>query len=110
MKKIIALSLSIITIIICGWLILVNIDHLDIASNKTDWYAMDGKRKIDERTDIDFCEKQVLKSEIDCSRKNDRRESEIAFHAQSVAFIIIIVQLILLVFIAFMPQKLILDK
>ena len=38
MKKTIALSLSIITIIICGWMILKNIDHLDIASNKTDWY------------------------------------------------------------------------
>lgn len=106
MKKIIALSLSIITIIICGWFILKNIDHLDIASNKTDWYAMDSKRKIDERTDIDFCEKQILKDRIDQSRNNSRIQSNMAFETQVFAFIIIIIQLILLVFIFMMPSKL----
>lgn len=105
MKKIIALSLSIITIIICAWLIVKNLDNLDIASNKTDTWIIWEKQKIDERTDIDFCKKQVLKSELDCRRKNDRIESGIAFQAQSVAFIVIIVQLILLVFIAFIPKK-----
>ena len=40
MKKIIAVSLSIITIIICSWLIFKNIDHLDIASNKTETYII----------------------------------------------------------------------
>lgn len=105
MKKIIPLSLSIITIIICGWLILKNIDHLDIAYNKTDWYAMDSKRKIDERIDIDFCEKQILKDRIDQSRNNARIESNMAFETQVFAFIIIIIQLILLVFIFMIPNK-----
>jgi len=106
MKKVIALSLSIITIIICGWLILKNIDHLDIAYNKVDTYIMWEKQKIDKRTDIDFCEKQLLKNDLDCRRKNDRIESEIAFQAQAFAFIIIIIQLILLVFIFMMQSKL----
>lgn len=105
MKKIIALSLSIITIIFCGWLILKNIDRLDIAYNKTDWYAMDSKRKIDERIDIDFCEKQILKARIDQSRNNARIESNMAFETQVFAFIIIIIQLILLVFIFMIPNK-----
>lgn len=105
MKKIIALSLSIITIVICSWLILKNLDHLDIASNKTDTYIMWEKQKIDDRTDIDLCEKKVLKSELDCRRKNDQIESNIAFQAQVFAFIIIIVQLVLLVFIFIIPSK-----
>ena len=105
MKKIIALSLSIITIIICGWLILKNIDHLDIASNKTDWYAMDSKRKIDERIDIDFCEKQVAKAKIDQTRANDKIESNIAFQAQAFAFVIIIIQFVLIIFIIMIPRK-----
>lgn len=106
MKKIIALLLSIITIIICSWLILKNIDHLDIASNKTDWYTMDSKRKIDERIDIDFFEKQILKDRIYQSRNNSRIQSNMAFETQVFAFIIIIVQLVLLVFIIIMPSKL----
>ena len=110
MKKIIAILLSVITIIISGWLITQNLDHLDIPSNKNDTYATWEKQKIDKRTDIDFCEKQVLKSKVDQNRKNDRRESEIAIQAQSVAFIVIIVQLILLVFIAIMPIKISVDK
>lgn len=40
MKKIIALSLSIITIIISSWLIFKNTDYLDIASNKTETYII----------------------------------------------------------------------
>lgn len=79
---------------------------MDIASNKTDWYAMDSKRKIDERIDIDFCEKQILKDRIDQSRNNARIESNMAFETQVFAFIIIIVQLVLLVFIIMMPSKL----
>ncbi|KAA5535882.1 hypothetical protein [Paenimyroides baculatum] len=106
MKKIIALLLSIITIIICSWLILKNIDYLDIASNKTDWYTMDSKRKIDERIDIDFFEKQILKDRIYQSRNNSRIQSNMAFETQVFAFIIIIVQLVLLVFIIMMPSKL----
>ncbi|UUV20481.1 hypothetical protein [Paenimyroides aestuarii] len=106
MKKIIALSLSISTIIISGWLILKNIDHLDIASNKIDSYIIWEKKKIDERIDIDFCEKQLLKNNLDCRRKNDRIESEIAFQTQFFALIIIIIQLILLVFILMSPTKL----
>lgn len=110
MKKIIALSLCLITIIFCGWLIVRNLDHLDLASNKIETYNKWEKQKIDKRTDIDFCEKQVLKSELDCRRKNDRIESDIAFQAQSVAFVVIVVQLILLVFIFLMPRKPLLEK
>ncbi len=39
MKKTIAIYLSIITIIICGWFVINSIDLLDIASNKNDTYA-----------------------------------------------------------------------
>ncbi len=85
-------------------------EHLDIASNKSDTYAMWEKRKIDEKTDIDFCEKQLLKGKIDQSRENDRIESNIALQNQFAAIIVIIVQFILLVFIVFMQSKRTIDK
>lgn len=106
MKKIIGLSLSIMTIITCGWLIAENLGRLDIASNKADTWVMWEKQEVDERTDIDFCKKQVLKSELDCRRRNDRIKSDIALQTLHTAIFIIIIQLILLVFIALMPKKL----
>lgn len=63
------------------------------------------KQKIDKRTDIDFCEKQVLKAKIEQSRKNDIIESNIAFEAQSIAFTLIVIQLILLILIFLMPDR-----
>ncbi|MDY3352360.1 hypothetical protein PG357_10250 [Riemerella anatipestifer] len=105
MKKIIGLSLSIMTIITCGWLIAENLGRLDIASNKADTWVMWEKQEVDERTDIDFCKKQVLKSELDCRRRNDRIKSDIALQTLHTAIFIIIIQLILLVFIALMPKK-----
>ena len=105
MNKIIALALSLITILICGWLIIDNVKHLDIASNKTDWYAMDAKNKIHARTDIDNCEKNLLQNQIDQKRKNERHNSQIAFQTQLVAFVLIALQLILLVLILLIPNK-----
>lgn len=79
MKKNIALSLSFITIIICGWTIVNNLQFLDIPSNKNEWYAMDAKNKINKRSDIDECGKKILTMEIDAKRKSVRYASGIAF-------------------------------
>ncbi len=103
MKKIIAISLCIVTIVFCGWLILENIDNLDIPSNKNDQIAMWEKQRINKRTDIDLCEKQVLKKVIDLERKNKREQSNIAFQIQFVSFSVIVIQLILIVFIVRIP-------
>lgn len=105
MKKTVAISLCIITIIICGYLIVQKIDSLDIASNKTDWYVMDAIRKIEKRTDIDDCEKKVLKKEVQVKRQNEKDNSGIAFETQIFAFGIMLIQLILIFFIIMMPSK-----
>ncbi|RKE88299.1 hypothetical protein [Epilithonimonas arachidiradicis] len=105
MKKLIAVSLCIITMIICGFLIVKKLDSLDIASNKTDWYVMDSIRKIEERTDIDDCEKKILKKEIQTKRQNEKDKSGIAFETQIYAFGIIMIQIILLFFIIMMPSE-----
>ncbi|UIR56784.1 hypothetical protein LZQ00_02960 [Sphingobacterium sp. SRCM116780] len=99
MKKIIALSLSLITIVICGWLIIKQLHLLDIPPNKNDTYAMWEKQEIDARTDIDTCEKKVLKNQIDLKRKNERYISDIVFENQRITLAVVIIQLILLVFI-----------
>ena len=104
MKKAAAIILASITILICGWLIFSKIAALDIPTNKNDWYAMDRKRKVDERTDIDLCEKQILKTQIDSIRANERQIAETAFETQLFAFAIIIVQLMLIVIILLFPK------
>ncbi|AZI32028.1 hypothetical protein [Kaistella carnis] len=105
MKKKIAIALSLMTILICGWIIIDYVKYLDIASNKTDWYVMDAKHKISERTDINNYEKELLKNQIDQNRKNEKNISNIAFQTQIVAFVLIVIQLVLLVFIFLMPNK-----
>lgn len=105
MKKIIALVLSIITIIICGWLVIKRMELLDIPSNKNDENALYEKIKIDTRTDINECEKKILKNQIDFERKKERQISNIAFSTQFIALVIIVIQLILMVIILMMPKK-----
>jgi len=65
MKKKIAIALYLITILICGWIIINYVKYVDISSNKTDWYVMDAKHKVSERTDINNYEKELLKNQID---------------------------------------------
>ncbi len=105
MKKNIALSLSFITIIICGWIIVNGLQFLDIPSNKNEWYAKDAKNKINERSDIDECEKKILTNKIDQERTQKKYISEIAIQTQMISFVIIIIQLLLLLFIFLIPKK-----
>ncbi len=105
MKKKISILLAFISIFICGWSVIDNIKHLDIASNKTDWYVMDAKNKISERNDIDNCEKKLLQNQIDLNRKNEKNISNIAFQTQILAFALIVLQLILLFCIFLIPNE-----
>jgi hypothetical protein len=63
MKKKIAIVLYLITILICEWIIINYVKYLDTASNKTDWYVMDAKHKVSERTDINNYEKELLQNQ-----------------------------------------------
>ncbi|MDP9955412.1 uncharacterized protein YxeA [Epilithonimonas hungarica] len=105
MKKIIAISLSIITIIICCYLIVIKMSSLDIPVNKNEWYAMDAIHKIEDRADIDEYEKRVLKERVKQDRENAKRVSNDAFQIQVIAFGVIIIQIFLLIFIVLMPSK-----
>ncbi|MPS72357.1 MAG: hypothetical protein E2590_04315 [Chryseobacterium sp.] len=105
MKKIIAISLSAITIIVCCYLIVIKMGSLDIPVNKNEWYAMDAIHKIEDRTDIDECEKKVLKGKVKQDRENAKRVSNDAFQVQVIAFGVIIIQVFLLVLIILMPSK-----
>lgn len=104
MKKI-AIFLSVITIFICGWLIINRLNFLDIPSNKNDAYASFEKRKIDDRIDINECEKDILKNEIDFDRQKKRQISAIAYQTQIISFVIILIQIVLLILILRMPKK-----
>ncbi len=68
-KKYVALALSIIILVICGWLIAEQFQYLDIASNKTDLYVMQAKRNINNRTDLDDCEKQLQIIQLEHQRE-----------------------------------------
>lgn len=104
-EKTIAISLSIITIIICRGSITDTLKYLDIISNQTDWYVMDAKRKVNERIDIEDSKKKLLTSQIDLSRSNEKCSSNSAvsgigfcsFHDYSSNN--------LLIFIIMMPKK-----
>ncbi|SDG45993.1 hypothetical protein [Epilithonimonas hungarica] len=78
---------------------------LDIPVNKNEWYAMDAIHKIEDRTDIDECEKKVLKERVKQDRENAKRVSNDAFQIQVIAFGVIIIQIFLLVFIVLIPSK-----
>lgn len=110
MKKIIAIILSVITIVVCGWLIVDRLDYLDIPSNKNDQNAAFQKQMIINRSDIDECEKTKLCSNIDFRREKERALSSLAFTGMFIAFVIILIQLVLLVFIFMMPRKLSKDE
>lgn len=104
MKKTIALSLSILTIIISGWMIFDQIKMLDLIPNYTDTYASLDKQKIDERTDITEGEKKILRNQIDQDRANKTKVSGEAFGRQLTLSVIIIIQLILFFVILMMPK------
>jgi translation elongation factor EF-1beta len=78
---------------------------LNVPVNKNEWYAMDAIYKIEDRTDIDDCEKRVLKENVKQDRENDKRVSNNAFQIQIIAFGVIIIQIFLLVFIVLIPSK-----
>lgn len=105
MKKKVAIFLSIITIVICGWLIINRLNLLDIPSNKNDTYASFEKQKINNRTDINECEKDILKNAIDFERENKRQISVISYQTQITAFVIILIQIVLLIIILMIPKK-----
>ncbi|WP_291870614.1 hypothetical protein [Maribacter sp.] len=105
MKKTIAIILSILTIITCVWLILNRLDLLYIPANKIEHVASFEKQQINNRTDINACEKKILINQIDSDQKNNRRISNIAFKTQFTAFVIIVIQLVLVVVILMMPKK-----
>ena len=105
MKKKIAIFLSLLTITICGWIIVDRLQYLDIPQNKNEWYAMNEKSKINTRTDIDQCEKNLLTNKIDQQRAIKVYVSGIAFQTQVIAFSIILIQIVLLIFIMLMPRK-----
>ncbi len=105
MKKRVAISLSLITITICGWLIVDRLDLLDIPSNKNDTYSSFEKRKIDKRTDINQFEKVILKNKIDFEREKKQQISTIAYQTQIISFVIILIQIILLVIVIMMHKK-----
>ncbi|WP_139350999.1 hypothetical protein [Sphingobacterium sp. CZ-UAM] len=104
-KKSIVIVLAVMTIIICGWLILGLTSSLDIPSNKNDQFASEQKWQVDQRSDIDSCEKQLIKNQIDLKRVNERQISERAFQTQLFALLIIVFQLILIVLVVLICRK-----
>ncbi len=109
-KKYISLVLSIITIIICCWLIVDRLKFLDVPSNKNDTYAMWEKKEILERTDIDECEKKVLIERVEQQRERKRHYSAIAFQTQITLLVIGVIQLMQFILILSIPKKTIQSK
>lgn len=104
-KKSIVIVLAAVTILICGWLILGLMSSLDIPPNKNDQFASEQKWRVDQRSDIDSCEKQIIKNQIDLKRVNERQVSGRAFQTQILALLIIVLQLILIVFVVLIRRK-----
>jgi len=104
-KKSVVIVLAAMTILICGWLILGLMSSLDIPSNKNDQFASEQKWRVDQRSDIDSCKKQIIKNQIDLKRANERQISGRAFQTQILALLIIVVQLILIVFVILIRRK-----
>lgn len=104
-KKSIVIVLAVVTILTCGWLTLSLVDSLDIPSNKNDQFASEQKWQVDQRSDIDSCEKQMIKNQIDLKRVNERQISGMAFQIQLFALLIIVLQLILIVFVVLIYRK-----
>lgn len=104
-KKSIVIVLAVATILTCCWLILGLMSSLDIPSNKNDQFASEQKWEVDQRSDIDSCDKQIMKNQIDLKRADERQISERAFHTQILALLIIVLQLILIVFVVLIRWK-----
>lgn len=104
-KKSIVIVLAAMTILTCGWLIVSLMDSLDIPSNKNDQFASEQKWQVDQRGDIDSCEKQIIKNQIDLKRANERQNSGRAFQTQVLALFMIVLQLILIVFMVLIHRK-----
>ncbi len=105
MRKYIIILLSSATIVICGWLITNRVQFLDIPSNKNDFYAIVAKREIQNRTDIDECEKKIRIYKIEEERARKRYYSNTAFQTQTIAFAVILIQIILLTTLLLPPIK-----
>lgn len=106
MKKWIAIIFCLITIIISGWFVINQMGSLDIPSNKNDQYAAQQKWEINERTDIDKCEKKVLINQIDAGRALRREVAAQAFEKQVFAMFVIVMQIVILIVVSLMPRNL----
>lgn len=104
-KKSIVIVLAVATILTCCWLILGLMSSLDIPSNKNDQFASEQKWEVDQRSDIDSCDKQIMKNQIDLKRADERQISERAFQTQILALLITVLQLILIVFVVLIRWK-----
>jgi peptidoglycan hydrolase CwlO-like protein len=97
MKKTIVFILSISTIIISCWYFTKQLNYLDIVSTKNDQYSSFQKREIENRNDINDCQKEILKNQVDLKRTNKKEISKLAAETQFVLLTIIFIQLIILV-------------
>ena len=104
MKKIVII-LSVITIISSGYLIVNNLDLLDIPSNKNEQSASFKKQRINNRTDINKCEKEILKTKINLERKSKKKISNIILPIQFFLLVIILVHIVIIILVLMMPQK-----
>lgn len=105
MKKKIAILLSIITLIICGWVFISNMVHLDIPSNKNDQSAAFEKKRIALEIGLSDPEKEVLYAKIDSKREKEREVSNNAFKTQFTISVIFVIQLTLLIILFLIPVK-----
>lgn len=110
MKRYIAISLSLITILICSWQFINSMQFLDIPTNKNDSAANWEKQKITKDPTLTACEKTIRINQITIKRQNEKATSAIAFQTQFVVLLIVGIQFILLIFIFFMPKKPTLSK
>jgi len=98
MKKIVIL-LSVITIISSAYLIVNHLDLLDIPSTKNEQNASFQKQRINNRTDINNCEKEILKTKINLERKSNKKISNIIFPIQFFLLVIILIQIVIIVLV-----------
>ncbi|WP_300671203.1 hypothetical protein [Soonwooa sp.] len=105
MKKWIAIILCLVTIVVSAWFFINQMNSLDIPSNKNDQFAAQQKWEIQERKDIDNCEKEKLIAGIDAGRALDRKIAGHAFEKQVFAIFIIITQIIILIVVSLMPRN-----
>ncbi|WON94295.1 hypothetical protein ACLCDV_10015 [Sphingobacterium sp. Lzh-3] len=105
MIKKILISLTLITIIGCCWFFFTLFDAIDLAPTKNNHLASEEKWKIEQRADIDSCEKHLLKNQIDLRRGNAKRVSELAFRTQTILFFVICIQIVILLILLIVPKR-----